>query len=427
MKSFHFVFRFCLFLIGTDVGDVAFSRILELIVESADFSVDLSCSDADNILGSDETVSCTVSILAASSSITTVSLDDSIDDTTLTSGGFVSSSLASSSVSINSGTLTGSTTLTLTTNNILAVDGSTFTLTVTGESNAGTFNFDFEVFTLVAVLPTDSPTPAPTENPTPAPTGNPTPAPTDSPTPAPTDSPTPAPTDSPTPAPTDSPTPAPTSDPTSAPTGAPVYVPECLNSPCDCETEDVFCDFCQPDNICGQCQTGYFRINANTPCTLCQEAFPACLHCQNGAGGGCGQCMDGFVRAYDPQEDLYWCKPTTPSPTESPTEKPTANPTVTDVGGGGPCPDATDTISHCSEDTNCVNCQSWGGCTQCTTGYWTFQFNYRCQACTDIDNCVSCGPWVGCQACASGYHIIWTESCANADGGTSTIATCEAD
>ena len=79
--------------------------------------------------------------------------------------------------------------------------------------------------TLIAPVPTDTPTPVPTDSPTPVPTDSPTPVPTDSPTPVPTDSPTPVPTDSPTPVPTDSPTPVPTDSPTPVPTDSPTPVP----------------------------------------------------------------------------------------------------------------------------------------------------------------------------------------------------------
>ena len=260
------------------------------------------------------------------------------------------------------------------------------------------------------------PTPRPTDEPSPNPTSNPTAAPTN-----PTLSPTNPPVGS-----TAAPTGA-TLSPTTAPTDAPVYVDLCDNQPCDCVNEDIHCQYCQqPANICAQCDSGYFRLNDNTPCTLCQDVFGTqCLFCQN---TGCGQCSQGYTRTYDSQENLYYCKENTLNPTPSPTEKPTNNPTVTaGSGGSGPCEDVTNTISHCSEDENCINCQSWGGCTQCANGYWIFQFNYRCQQCSNIDNCNSCNPWVGCSSCNTGYHLVWNTQCPTSTGGSSTVATCEAD
>ena len=155
----------------------------------------------------------------------------------------------------------------------------------------------------------------------------------------------------------------------------------------------------------------------------CEEAFGSeCLFCQD--ENGCGQCVEGFIRTYDAQEDLWYCAEATPNPTESPTEKPTGNPTVTSDPSDGPCPAVSDTINHCSEDPNCVNCASWGGCNQCAAGYWVFQYNFRCQPCSNIEGCNSCNPWVGCSSCDTGYSITWTEQCPVADGGVSTIATC---
>ena len=69
--------------------------------------------------------------------------------------------------------------------------------------------------------PTPSPTPVPTEEPTPVPTEEPTPVPTEEPTPAPTEEPTPAPSPSPTPTPTASPSPSPSPEPSATPTPEP--------------------------------------------------------------------------------------------------------------------------------------------------------------------------------------------------------------
>ena len=224
------------------------------------------------------------------------------------------------------------------------------------------------------------------------------------------------------------PTIAPSQYPTAAPTGAPLYVPLCIEQPCDCENEDEFCQFCQGNNICGQCQDGYFRLNDNTPCSNCQEIFgSSCLFCQD--NNGCGQCDTTYThRVYDEQEDLWYCKPNTPNPTSQPTFKPTNNPTVTHDGGASGdniCPDPLDTIDHCSEDDKCSNCQSWGGCTQCNNGYWTFDFKHRCQECTNIPNCVSCNAWVGCSQCQPGYQQVWTTQCPKSDGSQAVVSTCE--
>jgi len=88
-----------------------------------------------------------------------------------------------------------------------------------------------EPLSLVAVIPTGTPTPTPTATPTatpgPTPTATPEPTPTPTPTPTPSATPTPSvtPVPSPTPSPTITPTPAPTPTPTSTPTATPTPTP----------------------------------------------------------------------------------------------------------------------------------------------------------------------------------------------------------
>ena len=95
-----------------------------------------------------------------------------------------------------------------------------------------------------------------------------------------------------------------------------------------------------------------------------------------------------------------------------------------DTSDDGVCPNLNDTIDDCSEDANCVSCESWGGCSECADGYWLFQYDFACQPCSNIVGCDTCNSWDGCETCESGYTQAWVEQCPLAQGGITTIATC---
>ena len=59
-------------------------------------------------------------------------------------------------------------------------------------------------------------------------------------------------------------------------------------------------------NGCNQCESGYFKVDYNYPCTHCQETFgDECLFCQD--FNGCGQCAPDYNRVKDSSSGLWYC------------------------------------------------------------------------------------------------------------------------
>ena len=199
----------------------------------------------------------------------------------------------------------------------------------------------------------------------------------------------------------------------------PTLVGECTDGVCDCDPmspdfEDPFCAVCQPgDGGCSQCQGTngeYFKLGNNYPCANCQDVFgDECLFCQN--FNGCGQCQTGYDRVQDVDGDLfegYWyCKQQTPSPTKAPISKaPTITSTCTD--GIAQCPTAN--CAGSGENPNCSNQQAWG-CPSCDSGYFMKSHQYPCVLCETLEGCIGCSSWSGCVQCDAGYSWYWDGDC----------------
>ena len=82
---------------------------------------------------------------------------------------------------------------------------------------------------------------------------------------------------------------------------------QCSSDPCDCSgvDPDDHCIFCH-DNGCGQCETGYFRLDYSWKCISCGQVMPSsCLFCQDFMG--CGQCQGGYNRVFDDVCGWFTC------------------------------------------------------------------------------------------------------------------------
>lgn len=115
------------------------------------------------------------------------------------------------------------------------------------------------------------------------------------------------------------------SAPAPAPQPAPgQFVTACVNSPCQCDSaeagfEDPLCEVCH-SNGCNQCEAGSFKKDYNYPCVDCQSTFGrGCLQCQD--FNGCGQCDSGYTRVQD-AGGLWYCSEESSVPTHPPTSGP---------------------------------------------------------------------------------------------------------
>ena len=72
------------------------------------------------------------------------------------------------------------------------------------------------------------------------------------------------------------------------------------------------------------------------------------------------------------------------------------------------CP--TETISDCTEDSNCDTCQAWGSCTSCASDYVKIDDKVPCLHCVNTfgDGTLQCQEYNGAQTCDNGYSLTWT-------------------
>ena len=135
-------------------------------------------------------------------------------------------------VTINSGNISGSTTISLSEDygNLNMVSSfSSIEVSPSGLTNVCVINTPSPIFA--------TPTPTPTQTPTNTPTETPTQTPTETPTQTPTNTPTETPTQTPTNTPTQTPTETPTQTPTETPTNTPTQTPTPTNTPTETPTQ----------------------------------------------------------------------------------------------------------------------------------------------------------------------------------------------
>ena len=86
---------------------------------------------------------------------------------------------------------------------------------------------------------------------------------------------------------------------------------ECDDNPleqvCDCdELVPGTCQVCNDGAGCGQCASGYFKLDNNHKCISCDITFGGtCDFCQD--SNGCGQCNPGYERVYSQECGIWVC------------------------------------------------------------------------------------------------------------------------